>query len=103
MGNIEEKDEEKEELYKIEISKEAKKELDLIKKSGTPSVKKKLERIIEELQKHPTEGVGVEQLKGKGGIGYSRELNKKDRVVYIVLEEEKTVVISQFLNHYSDK
>ncbi|RKW16717.1 MAG: Txe/YoeB family addiction module toxin, partial [Capnocytophaga sp.] len=40
---------------------------------------------------------------GKGGIGYSRELNKKDRVVYIVLEEEKTVVISQFLNHYNDK
>jgi len=103
MGNIEEKDGEKEKLYGIEISKEAKKELDLIKKSGTPSVKKKLERIIEELQKHPTEGVGIEQLKGKGGIGYSRELNKKDRVVYIVLEEEKTVVISQFLNHYSDK
>ena len=103
MGNIEEKDGEKEKLYGIEISKEAKKELDLIKKSGTPSVKKKLERIIEELQKHPTEGVGVEQLKGKGGIGYSSELNKKDRVVYIVLEEEKTVVISQFLNHYSDK
>ena len=101
MGNIEEKDEEKEKLYGIEISKEAKKELDLIKKSGAPSVKKKLERIIEELQKHPTEG--VEQLKGKGGIGYSRELNKKDRVVYIVLEEEKTVIISQFLNHYNDK
>ena len=101
MGNIEEKDEEKEKLYEIEISKEAKKELDLIKKSGALSVKKKLERIIEELQKHPTEG--VEQLKGKGGIGYSRELNKKDRVVYIVLEEEKTVVISQFLNHYNDK
>ena len=96
MGNIEEKDEEKEKLYEIEISKE-------VKKSGALSVKKKLERIIEELQKHPTEGVGVEQLKGKGGIGYSRELNKKDRVVYIVLEEEKTVVISQFLNHYNDK
>lgn len=103
MENIEEKEEEKEELYEIEISREAKKELDLIKKSGAPSVKKKLERIIEELQKHPTEGVGVEQLKGKGGIGYSRELNKKDRVVYVFLEKEKKVVISQFLNHYKDK
>lgn len=101
METIEEKEEE--ELYEIEISKEAKKELELIKKSATSSVKKKLERIIEELQKHPTEGLSVEQLKGKGGIGYSRELNKKDRVVYVVLEEEKTVVISQFLNHYKDK
>ena len=103
MENIEEKEAEKEELYEIEISKEAKKELERIKKSAAPSVKKKLERIIEELQKHPTEGVSVEQLKGKGGIGYSRELNKKDRVIYVVLEEEKTVVISQFLNHYKDK
>ena len=103
MENIEEKEAEKEELYEIEISKEAKKELELIKKAAAPSVKKKLERIIEELQKHPTEGVSVEQLKGKGGIGYSRELNKKDRVIYVVLEEEKTVVISQFLNHYKDK
>ena len=101
METIEEKEEE--ELYEIEISEEAKKELELIKKSVTSSVKKKLERIIEELQKHPTEGLSVEQLKGKGGIGYSRELNKKDRVVYVVLEEEKTVVISQFLNHYKDK
>ena len=41
MENIEEKEEEKEELYEIEISREAKKELDLIKKSGAPSVKKK--------------------------------------------------------------
>ena len=77
MDNIE-----TEEIYKLEISKSAKKELELIKKSATPS---------------------VEQLKGKGGIGYSRELSKKDRVVYVVLEEEKTVVISQFLNHYEDK
>lgn len=66
-------------------------------------MKSKLQRILEELQKHPTEGIGVERLKGKGGIGYSRELSKKDRVVYVVLEEEKTVVISQFLNHYKDK
>ena len=89
--------------YEIEISKEAKKELELIKKSATSPVKSKLQRILEELQKHPTEGIGVEWLKGKGGMGYSRELSKKDRVVYIVLEEEKTVVISQFLNHYKDK
>lgn len=41
MGNIEEK-EEKEELYKIEISKEAKKELDLIKKSGGSFCKKEI-------------------------------------------------------------
>lgn len=55
MDNIE-----TEEIYKLEISKSAKKELELIKKSATPSVKSKLERIVEELQKHPTKGLSVE-------------------------------------------
>ena len=51
---------------------------------------------------HPTEGLSMEQLKGKGGTAYSRKLTKKDRIVYVVLEEKK-VLISQFLNHYKDK
>ena len=43
---------------------------------------------------HPTEGLSVEQLKGKGGIAYSRKLTKKDRIVYVVLEEEKSSYIA---------
>ena len=44
-----------------------------------------------------------EQLKGKEGQVWSRTLNKKDRIVYEVIEDEKIVIISQFLGHYEDK
>lgn len=34
---------------------------------------------------------------------WSRELSKKDRVVYEVFEDEKTVLVSRLLGHYFDK
>lgn len=91
-------------LFTIKTSKSAIEDFEKIKKSGLPSVRKKLARILEELEKDPTKGIGSpEQLKGTEGIVYSRELTKKDRIVYEIYEEEKTIVISQFLGHYSDK
>ena len=45
---------------------------------------------------HPTEGLSMEQLKGKGGTAYSRKLTKKDRIVYVVLEEEKKFLYHNF-------
>ena len=95
---------EKKSLYEIEISKRAQKEFELIKKTASSSVKSILEQIIDEPCESPNrEGLSEEQLKGKGGIAYSRKLTKKDRIVYVVLEEEKKVLISQFPNHYKDK
>ena len=85
------------ELFSIQISQEALEDLKIINKSGTPTVKKKIERIIQELQIAPEKGVGApEQLKGKEGQVWSRTLNKKDRIVYEVIEDEKMVIISQF-------
>ncbi|MEB3014018.1 Txe/YoeB family addiction module toxin [Capnocytophaga gingivalis] len=92
------------ELFSIQISQEALEDLKIINKSGTPAVKKKIERIIQELQIAPEKGVGApELLKGKEGQVWSRTLNKKDRIVYEVIEDEKMVIISQFLGHYEDK
>lgn len=85
---------EKKSLYEIEISKRAQKEFELIKKTASSSVKSRLEQIIDEPYNHPTEGLSVEQLKGKGEIAYSRKLTKKDRIVYVVLEEEKSSYIA---------
>lgn len=88
----------------VQISDDAIDDLKIIKKSGTPAIKTKIERIIQELQETPTKGVGApEQLKGEEGVVYSRTLNKKDRLVYEILEEEKRVIIIQFLGHYQDK
>ena len=90
--------------FTVQISDEALQELKIIKKSGTPAVRKKIERIVQELQETPEKGVGApEQLKGKEGIVYSRALNKKDRLIYEIFKEENLVVIVQFLGHYQDK
>jgi addiction module toxin, txe/yoeB family len=90
--------------FSVQITDDALKDLEAINKSAAPSVKKKIERIITELQINPKIGVGApEQLKGKKGIAWSRTLNKKDRLVYEIIEEEKLVIISQFLGHYTDK
>lgn len=87
----------------MKFQKELKRSSNLLKKLHLTSVKSRLEQIIDEPYDHPTEGLSVEQLKGKGEIAYSRKLTKKDRIVYVVLEEEKKVLISQFPNHYKDK
>lgn len=90
--------------FTIKISKNAVEDIEKIEKSGLPAVKKKLERIINELEKDPTKGIGSpERLKGAVGVVYSRELTKKDRIVYEIYEDEKTIVIYQFLGHYDDK
>ena len=88
----------------VQISDDAIDDLKIIKKSGTPAIKTKIERIIQVLQTTTKKGVGApEQLKGEEGVVYCRTLNKKDRLVYEILEEEKRVIIIQFLGHYQDK
>ena len=47
------------ELFSIQISQEALEDLKIINKSGTPAVKKKIERIIQELQIAPEKGVAA--------------------------------------------
>ena len=85
----------------VQISDDAIDDLKIIKKSGTPAIKTKIERIIQELQTTPTKGVGApEQLKGEEGVVYSRTLNKKDRLVYEILEEEKIIIIVSMWIHY---
>ena len=41
----------------VQISDDAIDDLKIIKKSGTPAIKTKIERIIQELQETPTKGV----------------------------------------------
>ena len=53
---------------------------------------------------HPLIGTGKpEILKGMGGNVFSREINKKDRLVYEVYEETVVVYVISAEGHYSDK
>ena len=108
MGkSLTETDESSSSTYTIELTQEALKQLKEIKKNGLSSVKKRLERIFAEIAINPMDSNGfasAEKLKHfPNNEIWSRELSKKDRVVYEVFEDEKTVLVSRLLGHYFDK
>ncbi|MFV8326137.1 Txe/YoeB family addiction module toxin [Flavobacterium sp. ZS1P14] len=60
--------------------------------------------MLEELGKTPFEGVGKpEPLKHQLAGYWSREINKKDRLIYRVEENIVTVFVVSAMGHYSDK
>ncbi len=88
--------------YKIIFDKLAKTDIDAILKSGDKASLKKLNKILDELETHPKTGIGnPEQLKHQL-LGYwSRRINKKDRLVYQIIEEpDNLVVVVAALGHY---
>ena len=90
--------------YSIEISKEALADLLKIKKSGKKNDVSKIEKIFLELEIHPTTGIGrPEKLKYKEVNVWSRQINKKDRLIYEIIDHEVVIIIISALGHYSDK
>jgi toxin YoeB len=90
--------------YTIEISKEALADLVKIKKSGKKADISKIEKIFSELETHPAIGIGKpEKLKYKNENVWSRQINKKDRLVYEIIDHEVVVIIISALGQYNDK
>lgn len=88
----------------MKISKAAEKHLLQIKKSGKRADAEKISILFCEVADHPRSGTGKpEQLKHFDGEVWSRRLNKKDRFVYEIYEEEVLVVVVQALGYYDDK
>lgn len=89
-------------MYQIEFSVEAAKDLLKMKKSD-PQAFKKLERLILELREHPYTGTGKpHQLRHLEGV-WSRKLDKKNRIRYMVNKTSVVVFIISTLGHYDDK
>lgn len=90
-------------MYSVTYSDEALKTIARFKKSNQQAYKKVL-KLVEELHAHPLIDTGKpEILKGMGGNVFSREINKKDRLVYEVYEEAVVVYVISAEGHYSDK
>ena len=90
--------------YIVRIEKAARLDFQKIYKSGKKADIKKVEIILQELHLHPREGTGnPERLRYKTGEFWSRELNKKDGIVYEIMGREVLVIVYQALGHYSDK
>ena len=88
--------------YRIKFERKALQDIRRITYSGRKSDILKLEQILEELKCHPTLGMGKpEPLKHQLAGFWSRRLNKKDRLIYEIIEEpEKLVVVISALGHY---
>ena len=89
--------------FRIEVEKKARKDFQKIYSSGNKADIKKLEKIIVELAQHPTTGIGnPEQLKYDLTDYWSRHINKKDKIIYEIIEEpEHLVVVVSALGHYN--
>ncbi len=87
-------------MYKIFFSEKAKVGFKKLKKES-PHLIKKLEKLLIEIEQHPTTGTGqIEQLKYLGTNTYSRRINKRHRIIYRVLDEVVEVIIISVFGHY---
>lgn len=90
--------------YIVELSKQALKDLQHIKKSGRKSDLTKVSVFFKEIEVDPRSGSGQpEQMKYQEGEVWSRRINKKDRFVYRIYGNKLIVIIISALGHYSDK
>jgi toxin YoeB len=88
-------------MYKVVINKTADKNIQQIIKSGDKKSLKKVIQFLLELEQHPTTGSGnPEHLKHELSGYWSRRINKKDRLIYQIIETEVLVVVVSALGHY---
>lgn len=88
--------------FRIIVKPTAKKDFAEIIKSGNKALIAKLEKILIELSEHPYSGTGKpELLKYNLGGYWSRRINRKDRLIYEIIEEpDLLVVVVSALGHY---
>lgn len=99
-------------MYKFVETKQAEKDFQKIK-SKSKVIKSRYKDIILDILNNPRGKVAIgnpEQLKYSGGEFWSRELTKKDRIVYSIepgpdygMIEDEIIVFYQYIGHYSDK
>lgn len=90
-------------MYKITYAPKAEEDLAKLKRSEPASFRKAV-KLLNEIAIHPKTGTGhPEPLKGKPENRWSRQITKKHRLVYRILEEEIHVYILSSYGHYEDK
>jgi len=87
-------------MYRVELTRQAQKDLDKLKKSN---LSQNAREIVQILKNNPWQNPPpYEKLVGNLTGKYSRRINIKHRLVYKVLEEERTVVILSMWSHYDE-
>ncbi|WP_339814947.1 Txe/YoeB family addiction module toxin [uncultured Imperialibacter sp.] len=84
--------------YKLVYTKQAQKDA---KKVASGGLKSKVEELLKILESNPFQDYPpYEKLLGDLSGAYSRRINIQHRLVYQVLEEEKTVKVLRMWTHY---
>lgn len=84
--------------YRIVILKSAQKDKEKIK--AIPALKKNVDNLLGVIRKNPYQNPPpYEKLRGLTDC-YSRRINIQHRLVYRVVEEEKTIIIISMWTHY---
>jgi len=90
--------------YEVVLEKRAEKEMRLLAKSGRKADLARAVRFVDEVAAHPHSGTGdPERLRHHEQETWSRTVNRKDRFMYEIYEEEGRIVVKQALGHYADK
>ena len=84
--------------YSVEYTKQAVKDIELLKAAGLAEKAKRLVEIIklDPFNRYPP----YEKLVGDLSGAYSRRINIHHRLVYMVFEEEKIIRILRMWTHY---
>jgi toxin YoeB len=89
------------ERYSIVIYEKAKEELKAHYKAGDKGTIKRIEKIFDELAETPFSGTGnPEPLKYELTGKWSRKINKKDRLIYAVKDQQISIYSAK--GHYGD-
>jgi toxin YoeB len=84
-------------MLNVRYSKVALKQLKALKNDKI--YLKRIEKLIRNIRKNPFDGIGMpEQLKYQMRGLWSRRINKKDRLIYEVIEPD--VIVISMIGHY---
>lgn len=91
-------------IFEIDYTFEALEDIEKLKKTGNKVILKKLYSLIQELKQHPETGTGKpERLKHYQQNTWSRRIDKKHRLVYLIDGTKIVVTILGAYGHYGDK
>lgn len=89
-------------IYELIFTAKAEKDIVYLKRTDQQAYKK-LEKLLKELQEHPSTGTGKpELLRYVKGL-WSRRITHRHRLVYYIRSTEIVVDIISASGHYSDK
>ena len=85
-------------MFKVLLSKQAVKDLELLKRAGLSS---KAKAIVDSLKESPR-NLPLEKLVGNLKVFYSKRINIQHRLAYKIDDENQIVLVVSMWSHYGD-